>query len=97
MSFFNNYFNRNNGLNNLTGNFDNNLFENNNSFNNDGFNNFGGNTNLGNTNGNGANNNFTSFPNSFLDDIFDNDNTEVLLFLVVFLLLFTSFGRNNRV
>ena len=31
---------------------------------------------------------------NFLDSIFgDNNNTEILLFLIVFLLLFTTFGR----
>ena len=30
---------------------------------------------------------------SFLDNIFRNQNTEILLFLVVFLLLFTTYGR----
>lgn len=31
----------------------------------------------------------------FLDNIFGNENTEILLFLVVFLLLFTTYGRGN--
>lgn len=31
----------------------------------------------------------------FLDDILGGSNTEILLFLIIFLLLFTSFGRNN--
>ena len=30
---------------------------------------------------------------NFLDAIFNNENTEILLFLVVFLLLFTTYGR----
>ncbi|MBR3134868.1 MAG: hypothetical protein IKG56_05360 [Clostridia bacterium] len=30
---------------------------------------------------------------SFLAELLSSDNTEILLFLIVFLLLFTSFGR----
>ena len=32
---------------------------------------------------------------NFLDNIFENNNTEILLFLIIFLLLFTSYGNNN--
>lgn len=31
--------------------------------------------------------------NNFLDNLLGSGDTEILLFLVVFLLLFTSFGR----
>ena len=31
--------------------------------------------------------------NGLLDELLSSDNTEILLFLIVFLLLFTSFGR----
>lgn len=30
---------------------------------------------------------------NFLADLLSSDNTEILLFIIVFLLLFTSFGR----
>lgn len=30
---------------------------------------------------------------NFINDILNSDNTEILLFLIIFLLLFTSFGR----
>ena len=73
---FNNNFNNsdnninnfnNNNFNNSDNNFNNNF---NNNFDNDFNNNFNNNQN-NNFNGNDANNNFTSLPNSFLDDLFE--------------------------
>ena len=49
-----------------------------------------GNGNMGNCCCGGNNGNF-------LDSLFRNENTEILLFLVVFLLLFTTYGRNTTV
>ena len=39
------------------------------------------------------NNNSNSSDVNFLADLLSSDNTEILLFIIVFLLLFTSFGR----
>ena len=35
----------------------------------------------------------SSANDNILNQIFENENTEILLFLVVFLLLFTTYGR----
>ena len=43
-------------------------------------------SNFSNSNNNNSN-------ESFLADLLSSDNTEILLFIIVFLLLFTSFGR----
>jgi len=43
------------------------------------------------TNFSNSNNNTSS--ENFLADLLSSDNTEILLFIIVFLLLFTSFGR----
>lgn len=34
---------------------------------------------------------------NFLDNLFGSENTEILMFLVVFLLLFTTYGRNRTI
>jgi len=71
---------RNFGFGNNNNDFDNNNFD----FNdNDGFN-INNNNNVNNSNNSDVN---------FLADLLNSDNTEILLFIIVFLLLFTSFGR----
>lgn len=40
-------------------------------------------------------NNSDNYESNFLTNILGSDNTEILLFIIVFLLLFTSFGRRT--